>query len=82
MLQEGFCFSLGISLEGWELIFHASTGGNKQPVRPSTGPATVKFYFPHDTHSVPVRLHTEMPRAFRALPRLSKLQNHHGMLQK
>lgn len=78
MLQEGFCFYSEVSSEGWELIFHASTGGNKPPVHPSSGPATVKFYFPHDTYSVSVSLHTEVPHAFHALPRLSKLETTMG----
>lgn len=74
MLQEEFCSSLGVSAEDWELIFHASTRGNKPAVQPSPGPATVKWYFPHDTCFIPARLHTEMPRVFHALPRLPRLE--------
>lgn len=66
--RRGFGSCLGASAEVWELIFHASTGGNKPSVNPSAGPATVKFYFPHDTYFVSVRLDTEMPRVFHVLP--------------
>lgn len=54
--RRGFGSRLGASAEDWELIFHASTRGNKPSVYPSAGPATVKLYFPHDTYFVSMRL--------------------------
>lgn len=66
--QRGFGSCLGASAEDWELIFHASTGGNKMSVYPSAGPSTVKLYFPHDTYFVSMCLNTKMPRVSHVLP--------------
>ena len=72
--RRGFDSYLGAFAEDWELIFHASTRGNKPSVYPSAGPATVKLYFPHDASFVSMRLDTEMPRVFHVLPLSSKLE--------